>query len=50
MSGASAVGSGRLIVACKPSPSYRSERKNRLAVQVAAGMKKRWPNVLPFSI
>jgi hypothetical protein len=32
----------------KYAPSTRSE--NRLAFQVAAGLKKRWPNVLPFSI
>ncbi|QHO76900.1 hypothetical protein ACH79_33955 [Bradyrhizobium sp. CCBAU 051011] len=30
------------------APSTRPE--NRLAFQVAAGLKKRWPNVLPFSI
>ena len=32
----------------KFTPPTRPE--NRLAFQVAAGMKKRWPNVLPFSI
>jgi hypothetical protein len=32
----------------KPVLSVRPE--NRLAFQVAAGMNKRWPNVLPFSV
>jgi hypothetical protein len=31
-------------------PVASAHTENRLAFQVAAGMKKRWPNVLPFSI
>ena len=32
----------------KPVVAVRTE--NRLAFQVAAGMKRRWPNAVPFSV